>query len=510
LNTKHIPSISERSKPLLCLTCLFMLMTTGACGRPDPTSSPPTPAAPTISVATTPTEEPMAGGKLPDLTETALAPTMVILTPAPSPTSFSPPTPVLPLDQTLREFPRDALLYLVDHRFLMLVDQTGTHQLWLNGAPCVTSFPWGVWSASGQFLVMVCSTELGNGQTYPIRQAILFDMRSGAVTRLASGALLSANWSPVGNRLLMNVQEAIVEGVSNGERLTAATVLIDNEAGTVTRLPITAGWAWMGDYSLDGGPTLPLAVPRGEAGAAINWSPDGSRFALKRLESEGGGLYVLNADGRNPQRIEAIEATPAYVGIKDLVGWSADGRWLEVVRLARARGPQTNPDPQRIWVSPDTGEIRTDDPVPTAFGWWSPDGQWYLSYANKSSRNLALFRADGTLIREVATEWDNTATNPLWTPDSKRFIIVKSTLQTTAVVINDLTGHEQLIRAIPLDVNRIGFVDLDATYDREHLALGFCSSSPPSCQITIMTQSGETQAMIPDAGSTLQIIGWQP
>lgn len=219
---------------------------------------------------------------------------------------------------------------------------------------------------------------------------------------------------------------------------------------------------------------------------------------------------MLDGDGSDPLRIAAVEATPDYVGIQNLVGWSADGHWLEVVRLVRTRGPQTNSDPQRIWVSPDIGEVHTNAPTSSPPGWWSPDRQWYLAFTNDTSQSLALFRADGTHVHMVAVEWNGGVTEPLWTSDSQRFIIVKTTLQKMVVVVEDLAGHEQIIRSIPLGAGGAGLIDLAVTHDREHVALGLCPSSPDTCRVIILTLAGEERAVIPGGGSAVRILNWRP
>jgi eukaryotic-like serine/threonine-protein kinase len=143
------------------------------------------------------------------------------------------------------------------------------------------------------------------------------------------------------------------------------------------------------------------------------FSPDGSRIAF-RSERDGGGVFLMDADGGNLRRLTNEGFNPA---------WSPDGREI-VYATAPANSPhaRNNARSQLKAVNVETRERRLidigsgKDAVQPS---WSPNGAriayWGLRDTDRDIWTVPAGGGEPALVtNDEATDW-----NPVWSPDGK-------------------------------------------------------------------------------------------
>lgn len=136
------------------------------------------------------------------------------------------------------------------------------------------------------------------------------------------------------------------------------------------------------------------------------WSPNGSRIAFARDESD---IYVMNADGSGARRV----SDPLVEEVNP--NWSPDGSWIAYTR----RTPGTAA--REVWIMRPDGTDR--HALTSAHGViytpaWSPDSTRIVFTSNKGSEVFELYtiRVDGKGLRSV-TPTAGDMFEPAWSPD---------------------------------------------------------------------------------------------
>ena len=132
------------------------------------------------------------------------------------------------------------------------------------------------------------------------------------------------------------------------------------------------------------------------------WSPDGTRIALVRRSSGGGGIVVIRADGRLVARVTHDRSDSAPT-------WSPDGRRLAFVRRSA------------IWtVRPDGRDARFLAAVPFAPRRisWSPSGS---AIAYSDGNEIQLVDVATGFTKQVATGVGG-GLEPTWSPDGSHLV----------------------------------------------------------------------------------------
>ena len=164
------------------------------------------------------------------------------------------------------------------------------------------------------------------------------------------------------------------------------------------------------------GTKRPVLVASAEAIMAIEWSPDGSKFAYVRIDGKYSccDIYVVNRDGSNDHRV--VDGADYAQALNPT--WSPDGRLIAYTSLGQGGNGL------HVVAADGTG-----DRVLAGRGFqhptWSPDGSLIAGTRGTLEepgieRTLVVARADGGGERTVATN----ATGPFWSPDRRRIAYV--------------------------------------------------------------------------------------
>jgi hypothetical protein len=173
------------------------------------------------------------------------------------------------------------------------------------------------------------------------------------------------------------------------------------------------------------------------------FSPDGRLVAFvssRTIDVTGGPLYIVPADGSRPP-IEVSGPLTVRRQSYPALAWSPDGAYIAYA--------SADPGITAIVVAATDGSGAhriTDRKAIRDMPSWSPDGS-YIAYRieqfDRSSRSLAVARADGTGERILATVTgtESSLSRPAWSPDGTRISAYKEELGTSEAIIVDLNGH---------------------------------------------------------------------
>lgn len=197
-----------------------------------------------------------------------------------------------------------------------------------------------------------------------------------------------------------------------------------------------------------------------------SWSPDSRKVAFFCTGGEGGGIYVVNADGENLHRVtkDWQDNYPT---------WSPDGQWIAfgsgdgAIHIINDQGenprklteandfanPSWSPDGGTIAYSrkdgiylmnTDGGGVRklaNQGTCPT----WSPDGHW-IAFTSIPP-GVYVMDADGKNVRRL-TDSDISTGCPTWSPDGKWIAFVPSGLNAYGAILLDANG-QSMYKFIP-------------------------------------------------------------
>jgi TolB protein len=283
----------------------------------------------------------------------------------------------------------------------------------------------------------------------------------------------------------------------------------------------------------------------GTPGLPIVWSPDGTQIAYlsgtERLKT-----YLINAEGKNPQRL-----TDGLTDHEYNAEWSPDGRYLAFigeyrdvrdVYIAQADGTQprcmTNGAPpfdSLMWspdsrflalesISPnqdifilnvETGELRnlTDAPGSDLRPAWSPDGTQigfmssrYSTLFGNTRFDLYLVNADGSNLRRLTNQFPaDSAWTVNWSPDGRR-IAFGSISWAGGADIYVVDVPYNLVRNVTRDTAR----DANPVWSPDGSRLAFESRQGGRWSVHLISADGWERAQITDSASESRRPMWSP
>lgn len=151
------------------------------------------------------------------------------------------------------------------------------------------------------------------------------------------------------------------------------------------------------------------------------WSPDGKKILFSSNREGAFKLYLMNADGSNPNSLGFITSDDPYDPCR--ASWSPDGKKIVF--------PITNKEKKReIYIAhaDGTNSIRLTD-LNARDPRWSPDGKVIVF---SSAKNLYLINVDGKNLKkltEIAPEGKRSADYPSWSPNGKTLFFIEQEQQ---------------------------------------------------------------------------------
>lgn len=249
------------------------------------------------------------------------------------------------------------------------------------------------WSPDGQRLVFISPCQ-GNVDSYPNSGLFIVNADGGdqkALLPNMPGGDYDPAWSPDGTRIAFTT-------LRDGNR--PRIYVYDFRDNSVTQLS-------------DSGPEARYARESQPA-----WSPDGKKIAYLTNRQGPSQIWVMNADGTNP---EIFSHSANWIDSHP--NWSADGKLILFTQVTVAGGiPRLVVSPYLDPSKPNDSNykestISQDKMIPMRDGRYSPDGFWIALEAWPAGGNhdIYIMATNGVGLQPITTELRDQF-NPAWRP----------------------------------------------------------------------------------------------
>jgi len=213
------------------------------------------------------------------------------------------------------------------------------------------------------------------------------------------------------------------------------------------------------------------------------YSPDGKKLVFQSERDGNAQIYVMNADGRHPQRL----TNNGFAEFHPV--WSPDGKKILFV--------STRDGNQELYKMNADGsdQVRlTTSPFKEFNPQWSPDGQKIVYYYEKGDNKDQLYIADSDGKNAVKISSDSTHNYyPSWAPDGKTIIYTMSGNVCT-LNVNNPADKKLLLKGISY-----------AKYSPDGKKIAFKKGSWPSNDIWICDSDGSNQVQITDTRQVISL-----
>jgi len=285
----------------------------------------------------------------------------------------------------------------------------------------------------------------------------------------------------------------------------------------------------------------------GNGGACPAFSPDGSQLAFCTNQDGKDGLFIVNSDGGDPQRL-ADQLPGCGCSADAPLSWSPDGRWISLPVSAdksqpvydlyvintedgqatnltataqRYSGLAWDPDSRSILFSGtldgkadiyrihiDSGMISslTKSPITGAVTDWSPDGSKLLYFADSGGGNFDVFflQADSDQAERL-TEAGGFDSYPRWFPDGKSILFVSTRDGDNEIYRMNADGSGQVNLT-----NNPGVMDIWPTLSLDGQEIIYLTNADNQWDSWIMNADGSDKRKVTDLIGIPAAIAWKP
>lgn len=223
---------------------------------------------------------------------------------------------------------------------------------------------------------------------------------------------------------------------------------------------------------------------------SCSWSPDGSRIAFDTTRDGSSRIYLINADGKNPQALtdgRRREALPA---------WSPDGEWIAF---------QANGDIYRIHPDRTEEERLTNNLANDQFAAWSPDGKQIVFVSGESNAaEIYVMNADGSDQRQLTS---NSVEDvfPDWSPDGKQVVFTSKLDGSSQIYVMNIDDLEVKQLTDP----STGENDYPS-WSPDGTRIAFDSLRSGNWSVYIMNADGSEQTRLAPDGTGYYAPCWRP
>lgn len=223
----------------------------------------------------------------------------------------------------------------------------------------------------------------------------------------------------------------------------------------------------------------------------------GGQIAFVSTRDGNGEIYVMNADGSNPQRLTNWRQWDGYPA------WSPDGTQIAYYSYLSGKD----------WVikvmDSDGGNVRqlTDNGICDGAPHWSPDGTRiaYSSAADCTAerREIYVMNADGTVQRNV-TNHDADETGSSWSPDSQQIVFASNRDGDYEIYVMNADGSD--VRQLTENDAE----DLMPAWSPQGPQIAFVSDRDGNDEIYLMDASGDNVRRLTDSPTVDWFPTWSP
>ena len=240
-------------------------------------------------------------------------------------------------------------------------------------------------------------------------------------------------------------------------------------------------------------------------------SPDGRRITFTRCvhlvncdDAGTSNVWLMRADGSNAHRLTNCDGTHCQGNL--LPKFSPDGRHIMFTQdRLDARGEVV---PRLLIMRTDGTRVRQiapngDNSAPAGGGSFSPDGKWLTFY--RDAGELMIMRPDGRGVRQLLP--NRFVVSVSWSPDSRNIAILLERENGDLSTIDLATVHPDGShpRAILTEPSGIRRFYVDYAPDGQHLVF---TQVLDGCRLTVITKTGTDPKILTPAGDCYTFSSW--